>query len=91
MWTATYKNIDKSGLQAELRVTVIFSNDQDNTTYEPDYNVLAEELSTTFAGVVQAQLDVLNAKDNVKQTDIDVLINQPIKPIVSPPIIKPLV
>lgn len=80
MWNSKYSKIDKTGLRPDLKVTVIFSNDTDDTVYEQEYNVSPEDLnSDTFAGVIQSQIDILNAKDNIKQAEIDVLIDQPIE------------
>lgn len=65
MWTAKFKTIDKNGLRPEMKVTVIYYNDVDSTVYENIYDVSPEDLkSDTFLGIVQAQLDILNLKDD---------------------------
>lgn len=75
MWYARYKNIDKGGLRAELIITVLYSNDSDDTTYENDYFVLPDGLNDNFPVLVQAQIDILNAKD-VKILDNIMLVDQ---------------
>lgn len=74
MYIAKYINIDKSGLNPELKVTVLFSNGTNEI--ENTYDVLPKDLeSDTFKTIVQNQLDILNAKENVQKTDLDALID----------------
>lgn len=64
MWSAKYTNVDKSGLQPELIVSVEFSNDVDVTTYIKVFTVMPVDLdSDGFNSQIQAQVDILNAKD----------------------------
>ena len=65
MWKAKYKVIDKQGLKAELKISVVYFNDQDNVTYEQDYDVLPSDFNN-FAGITQPQIDILNAKDAIQ-------------------------
>lgn len=74
MWQAKYKGIDKSGLNPELKVTVEFSNGE--TTQENTYDVLPNDLnSDVFKTTIQNQIDILNAKDNIKSNDTDPLLD----------------
>lgn len=67
MWNAKYKQIDRGGLRQELQVVVLYYNDIDDTTYEKVYDVLPIELdSPSFQGLVQNQIDILNAKNDAK-------------------------
>lgn len=67
MWTSKFKNIDKNGLRPDLKVTVEFTDGQ--TVYEKEYNIFPSDLkSDSFAGMVQEQIDILNAKDDVVTT-----------------------
>lgn len=74
MWTAIYKTIDKSGFDLGLKVTVLYSNGIDNA--EKVYDVLPDDLNSgVFKQVIQNQIDILNAKESVKATDLDALVN----------------
>ncbi len=73
MWTAKYKQIDKSGLNPEIKVFVEFSDGV--TTYEKDYAILPSELETSFPKTIQAQVSILESKDAVQKTDLDALID----------------
>lgn len=74
MWIAKYLNIDKSGLNPEVKVFVEFSNDSNEIKYERSYEILSSELNTSFPKLIQNQIDILDAKDGIEKTDLDVLI-----------------
>lgn len=78
MWTAIYTNIDTSGLNPELKVTVNFSNDQDDTIYEKTYAVLPSDLNSNFPIIVQEQIDILNSKNAAQKQNLGALIGTPV-------------
>jgi hypothetical protein len=92
MWQVTYKEIDKSGLQPELNVTVEYSNDIDTTTYIRKYTVMPEDFNSDgFKQVLQNQIDILNAKDGITSESIAMVVDKPIdimKPIGAVDVIK---
>lgn len=68
MYQAKYKNIDKSGFNPEVKVTVVYSNGVNEI--ENTYDVLPEDLtSDKFKKLVQNQIDILNEKENLQDTD----------------------
>ena len=77
MWNATYKDIDKSGLSAELLVTVEYTDG--TTVYDQVYSVLPDDLKGSFTTIVQNQIDILNAKENIQKTDLTALVDTEIK------------
>lgn len=81
MWNAIYSNIDKNGFNPELKVTVSFSNDSDDRTYEKVYEVLPQDLdSDVFKKIIQSQIDIFNSKSNVQETTLDSLMDTQISP-----------
>ncbi len=94
MWYSNISKVDATGLQPELKVTVTYSNDGDDRTYDGVYYILPEVLgSDDFNTLIQNQVDILNAKDNVAPQIADTTVsmnNQMSKPIsVNPISIKP--
>lgn len=73
MWQAKYKNINRSGLTGNVRVTIEYSDGVTNV--ESDYDILPEDIkSDIFASVIQNQLDVLENRD-VKLAKVNVAID----------------
>lgn len=74
MWQAKYKIIDKSGLAPELKVTILYFND--TNSIETTYSVLPMDLNgESFKQTIQDQIDILNSKENLKSSDLDVLVD----------------
>jgi hypothetical protein len=90
MWSANYTNVDKSGLQPELRVFVQFSNDVDDTTYQREYTVMPADFPDGLTTPIQFQVDILNSKDVITEDSIATVIATPVslKPIMTPPIVE---
>lgn len=78
MWSATYQTVDIGGLNPELKITVVYLNDQDDVTYEVTYSVLPDTLEGDFAVIVQNQIDILNSKYAIQKTILNSLVNTPI-------------
>lgn len=79
MWKATYKNVDKTGLQPELKVTVEYTNDNDSAAYLREYTVMPVDFgSDGFNAILQTQIDILDAKDAITIDAITAVVDKPI-------------